>query len=49
MAVSLDREEVLIRLDRYLAERRGGTAIAVEAIEALLRDHQPAARHRGCC
>ncbi len=48
MAVSLDREEVLIRLDRYLAERRGGTAIAVEAIEALLRDHQPAARHRGC-
>jgi hypothetical protein len=32
-----------------LAERRGGTAIAVEAIEALLRDHHPAARHRGCC
>ncbi len=49
IAVSPDREEVLIRLDRYLAERRGGTAIAVEAIEALLRDHQPAARHRACC
>ena len=49
MAESLDREDVLIRLDRYLAKRRGGTAIAVEAIEDLLRDHQPAARHKGCC
>jgi len=49
MAESLDRKDVLIRLDRYLAERRGGTAIAVEAIEDLLRDHQSAARQRGCC
>jgi hypothetical protein len=40
---------VLIRLDRYLAERRGGTAIAVEAIEDLLRDHQSAAGQIGCC
>jgi 3-deoxy-D-manno-octulosonic-acid transferase len=49
MAVSPDREDVLIRLDRYLAKRRGGTAIAVAAIEALLRDHQPAARRRCQC
>ena len=46
MAVSPSREEVLIRLDSYLAERKGGTAIAVKAIEELLRDHQPAARRR---
>jgi 3-deoxy-D-manno-octulosonic-acid transferase len=49
MAERLDREDVLSRLDRYLAERRGGTAIAVEAIEDLLRDHQSAAGHRGGC
>jgi len=49
IAVSPDREDVLIRLDRYLAERRGGTAIAVTAIEDLLRDHQTAARRRSYC
>jgi 3-deoxy-D-manno-octulosonic-acid transferase len=49
MTVSPAREDVLIRLDRYLSERRGGTAIAVEAIENLLRDHQPAAKRRCCC
>jgi len=49
MAASPARENVLIRLAGYLAERQGGTAIAVKAIEDLLRDQQPAARHRGCC
>ena len=49
MAERLDREDVLSRLDRYLAERRGGTAIAVEAIEDLLRDHQSTTRRSGCC
>lgn len=49
IATGLDREDVLIRLDRYLAQRRGGTAIAVEAIEDLLHDHQHAARRRCHC